>query len=146
MSDGPSPAGPKPSVLYGRTSEVMTALLTSGGGATAAIFHADLVVLIVAQVPVLAHLAMRWTRQRHEQLMQRRVQEQHQKITDAALEDPSNPDLRTLMEDHTRTSPCRNEPCSGRRREPAADAGSAGTDDPQTAEAPPPPTPIDRSA
>lgn len=145
MSDGPSPAGPKPSALYGRTSEVMTALLTSGGGATAVIFHADLVMLIVAQMPVLAHLAMCWTRQRHEQLMQRRVQEQHQKITDAALEDPSNPNLRTLMEDHTCTSPYRNEPCSSRRSEPAADAGSTGTDDLRAAEAPPP-TPIDRSA
>lgn len=156
MPDKQEHDDPKPPALRGKTSEIIACVLSSSGvagGATAAVMHAGLggvlVVMIVPQVPSLVHtfglLGMRWSRQRYEQEIGRQTQENHQEIVDAARKDPSNPHLRSLMEDNDRTRPDRIEwCCSCRHGRSTLEGDSAETEG--LSSSPPPPTPIGRSA
>jgi hypothetical protein len=157
MFDGSSVGEPKLALLRGRASEVVYGLISSSGvagGTVTALSDADisrvLVVLLAPQIPTVLLLTMKGMRLWNDLVMQRRTQTWHGKITEAALQKPSDPNLRTLLEDFART--CRDR--RGDRDEsrpsehPDADGGprGIGVNGARSPHAPPPPTPIDRSA
>ena len=152
MSDASAIERDHLAVLRGKTSEIIAGISTSTGvasGATAAVLHAEfgwvLALIVTPQLHTVLLLAMRWTRQRHEHAVQRLVLEEHRRCFRAALENPADPDLRTLMDDYVQTSPYRPLRDDLRLKEQADAAARSDPCGPRPA-GPPPLTPIDRSA